>query len=106
MNIETLEEIAVRKDYKIEVNKIGMGMFAFATSVFSFCVNLLRDSKIESGIIMIYFAFCVLLVMLNYHFSTKYIGYLVWQRKIIDNVKAHATNGDIRNFFVTVKHKT
>lgn len=105
MDIETLEEIAVRKDYKIEVNKIGMGMFAFATSVFSFCVNLLRDSKIESGIIMIYFAFCVLLFMLNYHFSTKYIGYLVWQRKIIDNVKAHATNGDIRNFFVTVKHK-
>ena len=43
--------------------------------------------------------------MLNYHFLTKYIGCLVWQRKIIDNVKAHAANGDTRNFFVTVKHK-
>ena len=40
MDIETLEEIAVRKDYKIEVNKIGMGIIAFATSVILFCIAL------------------------------------------------------------------
>ena len=105
MDIETLEEIAVRKDYKIEVNKIGMGIIAFATSVILFCINLLRDSQVEKWIIISYFACCVFLFVINYHFLTKYIGCLVWQRKIVDNVKAHATNGDIRNFFVTVKHK-
>ena len=105
MDVETLEEIAVRKDYKIEVNKIGMGIIAFATSVILFCINLLRDSQVEKWIIISYFACCVFLFVINYHFLTKYIGCLVWQRKIVDNVKAHATNGDIRNFFVTVKHK-
>lgn len=105
MDIETLEEIAVRKDYKIEVNKIGMGIIAFAASVILFCTNLLRDSQVENWIIISYFVGCVFLFVLNYHFLTKYIGCLVWQRKIIDNVKAHVVNEDTRNFFVTVKHK-
>lgn len=48
MDIETLEEIAVRKDYKIEVNKIGMGIIAFAASVILFYTNLLRDSQVEN----------------------------------------------------------
>ena len=105
MDIETLEEIAVRKDYKIEVNKIGMGIIAFSTSVILFYTNLLRDFQVEKWIIISYFACCVFLFVINNHFLTKYIGCLVWQRKIIDNVKAHAANGDTRNFFVTVKHK-
>lgn len=51
----------MRKDYKIEANKIDMSMIAFATLVF-IGVNLLKDSQTYSWII--FYAFCVLLFVL------------------------------------------
>ena len=43
-----------------------------------------------------------MLAGINYYVLTEYIGYLVWQRKIIENVNANSVNGDVGRFFVTV----
>lgn len=97
-----LSEIAARKDFKIESNKLGMGMTAFVTLALSLFCSLFKDVGINNGVIGVFFGFGIVLAGINYYVLTEYIGYLVWQRKIIENVNANSVNGDVRRFFVTV----
>ena len=77
-------------------------MTVFVTLALSLFCSLFKDVGINNGVIGVFFGFGIVLAGINYYVLTEYIGYLVWQRKIIENVNANSVNGDVGRFFVTV----